>query len=189
MAVQRSRFSELNCPVCGQGMRAYDYRGGSVTVDQCAWCDHLFLDARELRTILREWDRGFELSETAKAAMMDHHIERAAAYHGTSAIVGTGIAIGLVVASIRLLHVFDVSGPWGTAGFAILIVLMVIGGVAAFFSIRKRHRRLHVKHMHKAMAYGSRDAPPEGFGRRLPASRPRTVSRDDGPKAFPKPGS
>ena len=65
------RDSELNCPVCGERMSAFNYRGYNVEIDTCENEHGFWLDAGEegrVRDIIDERVKGLERSVSAEAA-------------------------------------------------------------------------------------------------------------------------
>jgi Zn-finger nucleic acid-binding protein len=65
------RESELNCPVCGKRMRAFNYRAYNLELDTCEDEHGFWLDAGEegrLRDIMEERVQGLERSATAEEA-------------------------------------------------------------------------------------------------------------------------
>jgi Zn-finger nucleic acid-binding protein len=65
------RESELNCPVCGKRMRAFNYRAYNLELDTCEDEHGFWLDAGEegrVRDIMEERVQGLERSATAEEA-------------------------------------------------------------------------------------------------------------------------
>ena len=65
------RPSELNCPVCGKQMRAFNYRAYDLEIDTCEDEHGFWLDAGEeghVRDIMEERVRGLERSASAEEA-------------------------------------------------------------------------------------------------------------------------
>jgi Zn-finger nucleic acid-binding protein len=63
--------SEINCPVCGKQMIAFDYRAYSLELDTCEEKHGFWLDAGEegrIRDIIEERVRGLQRSGSAEAA-------------------------------------------------------------------------------------------------------------------------
>jgi len=63
--------SELDCPVCGKRMTAFDYRAYNLELDECGDGHGYWLDAGEegrVRDIVNERVRGLERSASAEAA-------------------------------------------------------------------------------------------------------------------------
>lgn len=68
------RPSELNCPVCGKTMRAFNYRAHSLELDVCEEKHGFWLDPGEennLREIMEERLRGLERSVAAEQSWGD----------------------------------------------------------------------------------------------------------------------
>jgi Zn-finger nucleic acid-binding protein len=65
------RDSELNCPVCGNQMTAFNYRAYNLELDTCEEEHGFWLDAGEdgrVRDIIEERIRGLQRSASAEAA-------------------------------------------------------------------------------------------------------------------------
>jgi Zn-finger nucleic acid-binding protein len=65
------RPSELNCPVCGNQMRAFNYRAYNLEIDTCEEEHGFWLDAGEegqVRDIMEERVRGLERAASAEAS-------------------------------------------------------------------------------------------------------------------------
>ncbi len=65
------RSSELDCPVCGKRMRAFNYRAYNLEIDACEEEHGFWLDAGEegrLRDIMGERVRGFARAASAEEA-------------------------------------------------------------------------------------------------------------------------
>ena len=65
------RPSELNCPVCGKQMRAFNYRAYNLEIDTCEEEHGFWLDAGEdgrIRDVMEERVRGLERSASAEEA-------------------------------------------------------------------------------------------------------------------------
>jgi len=65
------KTSELDCPVCGKRMKAFNYRAYNLELDTCADEHGYWLDSGEegrVRDIINERVRGLERSATAEAA-------------------------------------------------------------------------------------------------------------------------
>ena len=65
------RPSELNCPVCGKQMRAFNYRAYDLEIDTCEEEHGFWLDAGEdgrIRDVMEERVRGLERSASAEEA-------------------------------------------------------------------------------------------------------------------------
>jgi Zn-finger nucleic acid-binding protein len=65
------RPSELNCPVCGERMRAFNYRAYNLEIDTCHDEHGFWLDAGEegrIRDVMEERVRGLARSATAEEA-------------------------------------------------------------------------------------------------------------------------
>jgi Zn-finger nucleic acid-binding protein len=65
------RTGDLNCPVCGQGMRVFNYRAYNLELDTCPEQHGYWLDAGEegrVRDIILDRVRGLERSASAEAA-------------------------------------------------------------------------------------------------------------------------
>ena len=65
------RPSELNCPVCGQPMRAFNYRAYNLEIDTCEQEHGFWLDAGEeggIRDVLEDRVRGLARSASAEEA-------------------------------------------------------------------------------------------------------------------------
>jgi len=65
------RESELNCPVCGERMSAFNYRAYDLEIDTCVQEHGFWLDAGEdgrIHDIIDERVRGLERSSSAEAA-------------------------------------------------------------------------------------------------------------------------
>src|SRR3972149_1643515 len=65
------RRSDLKCPVCGEVMKAFNYRAYNLELDVCAQEHGYWLDAGEggrVRDIIEERVRGLARSATAEAA-------------------------------------------------------------------------------------------------------------------------
>ncbi|MGB2694001.1 MAG: zf-TFIIB domain-containing protein [Dehalococcoidia bacterium] len=63
------RPSELNCPVCGEQMRAFNYRAYNLEIDTCPEAHGFWLDAGEegsVRDIMEERVRGLERAASAE---------------------------------------------------------------------------------------------------------------------------
>jgi len=63
--------SELDCPVCGKRMRAFNYRAYNLELDTCPEKHGYWLDSGEegrVRDIINERVRGLERSASAEAA-------------------------------------------------------------------------------------------------------------------------
>ena len=71
MVQYAQRYSELNCPVCGERMTAFNYRAYDLELDTCR-CEHGFwLDAGEggrVRDIIDDRIRGLKRGASAEAA-------------------------------------------------------------------------------------------------------------------------
>ena len=65
------RPSELDCPVCGQRMRAFNYRAYNLEIDTCEQEHGFWLDAGEdglLRDVMEERVRGLARASSAEEA-------------------------------------------------------------------------------------------------------------------------
>ncbi len=65
------RPSELNCPVCGEQMRAFNYRAYNLEIDTCHDEHGFWMDAGEegrVRDIMEDRVRGLERSASAEEA-------------------------------------------------------------------------------------------------------------------------
>ncbi len=65
------RPSELDCPVCGERMRAFNYRAYNLEIDTCKDEHGFWLDAGEggrVRDIMEERVRGLERAASAEEA-------------------------------------------------------------------------------------------------------------------------
>jgi Zn-finger nucleic acid-binding protein len=65
------RESELDCPVCGKRMRAFNYRAYNLEIDTCAEEHGFWLDAGEegtLRDVMEERVRGLARAASAEEA-------------------------------------------------------------------------------------------------------------------------
>jgi Zn-finger nucleic acid-binding protein len=65
------RESELNCPVCGERMRAFNYRAYNLELDACTNEHGFWLDGGEsnrVRDVMRERVSGLQRSVSAEAA-------------------------------------------------------------------------------------------------------------------------
>jgi Zn-finger nucleic acid-binding protein len=68
------RESELDCPVCGQRMVAFNYRAYNLELDTCSQEHGFWLDGGEegkVRDIIEERIRGLRRAESAEAAWGD----------------------------------------------------------------------------------------------------------------------
>lgn len=156
----------LACPVCGDRMRRFSYRGGAVTADQCTACDRLFFDAGELSTVLREWDEGFELTDSAREALVQHHARQAVANDG---IDWLSLALLVVFSGLSLLRLVVLLLDWGIESAWVngALAICVSVGVVVYWARWQRHRnqaaRYHVSQMNKVAG--------------VKASKRRTTSR------------
>jgi len=65
------RESELDCPVCGTRMRAFNYRAYNLEIDTCAEQHGFWLDAGEerlVRDVMQERVRGLSRAASAQEA-------------------------------------------------------------------------------------------------------------------------
>ena len=68
------RASELRCPVCGEEMQAFNYRGYDLELDTCRQEHGFWLDAGEegrVRDIIDDRIRGLRRARSAEAAWGD----------------------------------------------------------------------------------------------------------------------
>ncbi len=134
-------------------MHVFDYRGSKVTVDQCPSCDHIFLEAGELARILRDWETGLVLDENSRGALLDFHVEKAAATEGTEHVSLIVFGVLAVVMGVRIAFVWA-----DTAfGFVLAVALALLSSIVAWRMVQARRRTAHALHLAKIAELEPRD--------------------------------
>lgn len=142
-APERRRWDKLRCPRCHREMDGFSYRGGSTMVDRCRSCDAFFLDPGELRSILEEWRRGIETSDTARVAMLMHAFGRKESIKIESIIMAAGLALIFFSALSEISSVLYDFEPrsWLVIPLAVGLALLIVS-IAWIIHRKRRDARL-----------------------------------------------
>lgn len=123
---------QRRCPACKGPLLSHAFAGGNVRVESCEACDLVYLRRPELAALLKEARDGIEMSEEARATLVQ---ERMLAAGNRLSAAELGLSTGVLVAVVMFLRIVV------RVGFSMSVVAAAAAIVLGMFVLRRRRLR------------------------------------------------